>query len=120
MGSRDVIVLCFGIHQPHGLAYCLNVLHRVRTQGITTEKGVVLVGCQMDRMYEDGHSDQGVMADNYERAQSISSRRNIPFIETSAKKGINIHSLFKQIVYEYRLQLQTQSIIWNDSRREST
>ena len=82
------------------------------------QKGVVLVGCKMDLLHdeESGCSDdqRDMMNKNHQRALDMSSVWNVPFIETSAKRNINVHSLFKQLVYEYWLQTQTRSIDTGD------
>lgn len=113
--DRDIIVLCFAIHAKDGLDHCLNDIRKCRgAHGLhagLNDTGVVLVGCQMDRMYDSqSQDDRRVMEENYNRAKSLSIQWNIPFIETSARNGVNVHSLFEQIVYEYWLQLHTDSV----------
>ena len=79
-------------------------------------KGVVLVGCQMDRMYqadEASRDDYKIMEDNCNLAKQLSAKWNIPYIETSAKENINIHLLFQQMAYEFWLQSQCQVIKWD-------
>ena len=121
----DVVVLCFGIHQIDALVQCKDDMKRiVKVLDIEVnedesndiiERGIVLVGCQMDRMYHpdpDTEDDCNVMEENRQHANEFSLKWNIPFIETSAKSDINVELLFQQIVYEYWLQTQCRTINW--------
>lgn len=86
---------------------------------IHSEQGVMLVGCQMDRMYEGNEYPYASaiqiehMRENYATAIEMSRSWNIPFIETSSKRGYNVDSLFQQAIYEYWLQTQSDSIRWD-------
>ncbi len=120
--ESDVLVLCFAINRKDALDQCVDDMDRfIQVNEIKedcSEKGVVLVGCQMDRMYDadtKSQDDLTVMEENHRRAMELSNLWNVPFIETSAKRNINVISLFQQIVYEYWLQTHTKSINWAHS-----
>ena len=55
--DRDIIVLCFAIHEADGLDYCLKDFHKIRGEHRLNDHGVVFVGCQMDRMYDPQSQD---------------------------------------------------------------
>ena len=123
MRECQMLLLCFGINMDKSLAECIVLFNKIIRLGFATDgtqhygqKGVMLVGCKMDLMYDPDIycevEQRNMMQRNYDRASELSSIWNVPFIETSAKRNININALLRQCVYEYWLQTQTRSINW--------
>ena len=105
----NVVGLCFAIHDGEWMDGVIYDLQRIR-KGYDMDyesKGVVLIGCQMDRLFDmksNNDDERTMMEENRKRAIEFSLERNIPYIETSAKTNGNVTKLFEQIVYEYWLQ----------------
>ena len=118
----EISVLCFGINEKDGLDKCVKDFERglrawVDTDDHFSSNCMVLVGCKMDLYYGDGEDaalmsdkDKEIMDVNYKRAMELSMLWNVPFIETSAKEYINVYTCFRQMVIEYWLQTQTNSV----------
>ena len=114
----DVVAFCFAIHDGDWMDEVLCDLRRIRNGNDMDyeSKGVVLIGCQMDRLFDmkSNNDDQwAMMEENRMRAIEFSLERNIPYIETSAKANANVIEMFEQIVYEYWLQRHSDSVKWD-------
>ena len=121
--QSHIVALCFAIHDnewmdeviydlEHMEPFCAggSIDHRSR--------GVVLVACQMDRLFDmelNNDDERIMMEENRKRAIALSQERNIPYIETSAKANVNVVEMFEQIVYEYWLQRHSDSIKWDST-----
>lgn len=117
----DMLLCCFRMDKTESLDRLANDLKKMKRimewdDGMNS-KGAVLVACQMDRIYDDDYrtcrDDRTTCIDTAKRARELSSTWNIPLIETSAKRGINVDALSIQIVYEHWLQTNTKSIQWD-------
>eukprot|EP01083_Nonionella_stella_P011935 33856_1 len=82
--------------------------------------GIVLIGCKVDlrgsssstNLEDSKQKTNDDMIENYDSAVKLAKEMNIPYIETSAKSGENIEFMFKQCVFEYWIQTQTNCIKW--------
>ena len=116
-----VVAFCFAIHDTEwmdGVIYDLENMDRFCAGGSIhhRSKGVVLIGCQMDRLFDmksNKDDERVMMEENRKRAIEFSQQRNIPYIETSAKANVNGIEMFEQIVYEYWLESHSNCIKWN-------
>ena len=122
LDNIDVVLLCFAIHKRDTLDSCLALLRIAERRLVPWQtkryhgRAFVLVGCQMDRMYDpepEDHAFEKEMEQNYTCAQALSVMLNIPFFETSAKLDINVDAMFEQIVYEYWIQKRCDTINWH-------
>ena len=113
--GRQVIVCCFRMDDPGSLDQCaadLQLWKRLNGDNVGNT-GVVMVACQMDLVCNGSGEVKDEVVETMQRAKELSSTWNIPLIGTSAKKDINVNALFVQIMYEYWLQTQTDSVCWN-------
>merc|ERR1712087_9308 len=116
MRDRSFFLMCFTMDSKESLDYCVDEMLSLRTMsdcssGEVGSIGLMLVACQMDRNRD--HEFQR----SRERALEMSTEWNIPMVETSAKKNINVNFMFDQIVYEYWLQTTTASIRWDEIKK---
>lgn len=116
----DILVCCFRMDIGESLNQCtadLQELKKHTKEEDLNGKGAVMVACQMDRIYSGHYSECIDSKEQIEqtalRAKELSLKWNIPLIEASAKDNVNIEALFTQIIYEYWLQRNTDSICWD-------
>ena len=115
--DSDVVAFCFAIDDADWMDEVISDIERILCAFVLEyhNKGIVLIGCKMDKMYDmktTNEDERAMMEANRKRAIEFSQERNIPYIETSARADTNIDEVFQQIVYEYWLQMHSDSIRW--------
>ena len=80
----------------------------------SNEKAVVLVGTQLDLLYNTVADDKDteMMRSNQKEAIKLSEKWNVPYIEVSARNNVNINLLFEYVVREYWIQTQGMILNW--------
>ena len=70
------------------------------------ERASMVIVCNKWDLMEDGDYDQNMKdyVDLEEMYQWVLGNE-VPFIETSAKKDINVHALLRQSIYEHHLSV---------------
>ena len=121
----------FAINMKDGLDECkrswemfkevkeLNSLGMGKYDDHVADGGAILVATKCDLYYDDFDEQckkaQQIMRRNRENAMKLSKLWNVPYIETSAKRDINVHFLFERIIYEYWVQSQLgDTVNWNE------
>eukprot|EP01083_Nonionella_stella_P179642 638325_1 len=125
--NTQIALLCFATDRVNALEYCIELYQQLldgweQFYGIRdrakwknkhfSDRAILLVACKMDLMYD---AESETMRDNYEKALKMSSMLNMPLIETSATKKINVYALIRQSIFEYWLQTETQSLAVMDN-----
>ena len=83
---------------------------------------IILIGTKCDLRTQQYQEPEGVVSDprhEFVDVQTVLDQArewNVPYIETSAKHGRNKHFAYRQSVYEYWIQSQTQSYFVNAFR----
>ena len=131
-GDIQFVIICFTINDRMAMTHCVFEYNRFILEWMKqndqcvhgnqiSKRGMMLVACKMDLMYDDQYEcddeEKKIMKENYENALKLSKIWNIPFIETSSSKQINVDRLYRQIVFEYWIQTQTKGInvkTWNE------
>eukprot|EP01083_Nonionella_stella_P179641 638322_1 len=118
--KTHIALLCFAIDRVNALEPCIKLYQllldvwfweREKNKHFN-DRAILLVACKMDLMYD---AESETMRDNYEKALKMSSMLNMPLIETSATKKINVYALIRQSIFEYWLQTETQSLAVMDN-----
>ena len=106
--ESNIILLCFAINSIKSFESAQNLKKRILRLKESWEglKGfaIILVGTKGDLRYSKDYDKYKKDIIDIDIILKTAKSMNLPYIETSAKLGINVNFLYRQCVYEYWIQ----------------